>query len=77
MRFHLPNEGVEGLENFALIFSMHMDFCFYIYGSLQVESCNLWHCFDAVEIRYAQIMKIIYSPVHHHILWCLTDLEVS
>ena len=41
MRFHLPNEGVEGLENFALIFSMHMDFCFYIYGSLQVESCNL------------------------------------
>ena len=41
MRFHLPNEGVKGLESFALVFSMHMDFGFYIYGSLQVESCNL------------------------------------
>ena len=51
--FHLPNEGLEGLKNFLLFFYVHtnMAFCFYIYGSLQVVSCDPSHSFDAVEIR--------------------------
>ena len=26
-------------------------FFFYIYGPMQVVSCDQWHCFDVVEIR--------------------------
>ena len=38
--FHLPNEGLEGLESFALFFYAHINTAFYIYiyGSLQVVS---------------------------------------
>ena len=40
--FHVPNEELEGLESFVLVFYGHINtvFCFYIYGSLQVVSCN-------------------------------------
>ena len=41
--FHLPNEGLEGLESFVLVFfyaDINMVFCFYIYGSLQVVSSD-------------------------------------
>ena len=40
---HLCNEGLEGLESFLLVFSyvyINTTFCFYIYGSLQVLSCD-------------------------------------
>ena len=47
---HLPNDGLEGPESFVLVF-FYMAFCFYIYGSLQVVSCDPWQCFDAAEIR--------------------------
>ena len=44
IHFHLPNEGLECLESFALVFV-----CTYKHGFL--VSCNQWHCFDAVELR--------------------------
>ena len=42
VHFHLPNEGLEGLESFALVFYAHINtaFCFYKYGPLQVVSCD-------------------------------------
>ena len=75
---HLPNEGLEGLESFLLVFYVHinMTFCFYIYGSLQLLICHPWHSFDALEIRLAQIKKVVYPLGHHHALWCLIDLKV-
>ena len=39
IHFNLPDEGLEGLENFALVFfyaHKNTAFCFYIYGPLQV-----------------------------------------
>ena len=51
---HLPNEGLEVLQSFLLVFFyvyINIAFCFYIYGSLQVLNCDPWHFFDAVEIR--------------------------
>ena len=53
-----------------------MTFCFYIYGSLQLLICHPWHSFDALEIRLAQIKKVVYPLGHHHALWCLIDLKV-
>ena len=53
--FHLPNEGLEGLESFALVFfyaHINMAF-FYIYVPLQVVSCDQCYCFDPVEITLA------------------------
>ena len=40
--FHLPNEGLEGLESFLLVFYVDINtaLCFYIYDSLQVLSCD-------------------------------------
>ena len=41
--FHLLNEGLEVLESFALVFfyaHINAAFCFYIYGRLQVVSCD-------------------------------------
>ena len=40
--FHLPNEGLEDLESFALFFlcTYKQPVCFYIYGLLQVVSCD-------------------------------------
>ena len=42
IRFHLPNKGLEDLESFALFFYTHinMAFCFYVYGPLQLVSCD-------------------------------------
>ena len=41
---HLPNQGLEDLERFLLVFffneHINIAFCFYMYGSLQVLSCN-------------------------------------
>ena len=50
------------------IWKINLAFCFYIYGSLQVLSCGPWHSFDLVEIRKAQIKKIVYPLSHHHTL---------
>ena len=51
--FHSHNRGLEGLESFVLNLYAHINtaFCFYIYGTLQVDSCDHDICFDAVEIR--------------------------
>ena len=40
--FHLPNQGLEDLESFALFFYAHINkaLCFYIYSLLQVVSCD-------------------------------------
>ena len=54
MHFYLTKEGLESLESFVLVFfyaHINTAFSFYIYGPLQVVSCDQWHCFDAVEIR--------------------------
>ena len=75
--FHLPNEGLEDLECFALVFfyaHINMAFCFYIYVPLQVVSCDQCYCFDPVEIALTQIIKIVYHVVHYHTFWCLIDL---
>ena len=68
---HLPNEGLEGLESFLLVFlyvHKNVAFCFYIYGSLQVLRCDPRPSFDAVEIRLAQIKKIVYCLGHQYTL---------
>ena len=41
----------------VLFFHGHVNtaFCFYIHGPLQVITCDPWHCFDAVEMRWTQI----------------------
>ena len=62
------------------LFYAHINtaFCFYKNGPLQVVNyCGQpWHCIDAVQIRYAEIMKIVHPVVHYHTLWCLIDLGV-
>ena len=60
---------------FASFFYVHinMAFCFYIYCSLQVLSCDSWHSFDVIVKRLVQIKKIVYP----HTLWCLIDLKVK
>ena len=42
IHFHLSNEGLEELKSFVLVFYAHisMAICFYIYGPLQVVSCD-------------------------------------
>ena len=41
IRFHLPNERLESLENFAVFLCKYKHgLCLYIYGSLQVVSCD-------------------------------------
>ena len=68
---HLPNKGLKGLESFLLVFLctyINMAFCFYIYGSLQVLSCDPGHSFDVVELRKVQIKKIVYPLGHHQTL---------
>ena len=50
----------------------HGQKAFSIYGPLQVVSCDQWHCFDAVEIRYSQTKKIV-VVVHYKTFWYLID----
>ena len=77
IHFHLSNERRTG-KFCASFFYVHikMAFCFYIYGPLQVVSCDQCYHFDAVEIAFAQIMKIVYHVVHYHTFRCLIDLRV-